>query len=319
MHLGDTAVPGGSLFTDSFLSKYWGNGYRALYRWLDRNANKTLRKSSYYNLPANTSYATPAGIGIANMGKPQDIFDRPIRSSATATIAALNTLTASAPPSVDLTWTAHGLNAGQEVITFGFTTMTDQINGSYNIGVPDANTIRLLGCDATAITGQTPVGSTGIASTGQTPFPNQPLSNLYDIQVWPIATQAGQLSAWKWESGAFRFLPANQDRQIRITYMLSGTPPVDGTVPIDDSLDALAFYVAGAAAAAKGLTIKAGSLFMRAVGNETGDTTMIEGGAFYELAQIGLQQLTQQRIILPRYRSKRNTGPYPVSTGLWGW
>lgn len=314
VHLGDTAVPGGSLFTDAFLSKYWGNSYRALYRWLDRNANKTLRRSSYFILPPNTSYVTPAGMGILNMGKPQDIYDRGVANASPVTIVAVNAATTGVPPSVDLTWNSHGLSSGAEVVTFGFTTMTDEINGSFNINVVDANTIRLLGCPAVALTGSTDIGSTGEASTGQSPFPSIALIQLFDIESWPVSTQASQLTFWKWESGAFRFLPSSVRRQIRIVYMLSGAPPIDGIVAIDDCLDALALYMAGAAAAAKGLGGKAASLFMRAVGNESGDTTNIKGGAFYELAQIGLQQLTQQRIVIPRYRPKRNTGPYPIST-----
>lgn len=308
-HLGDTRTGGGQLFNDAFLKNYWPNAWSSLYRWLDRNNSKRLRRTQYYNLPANTGSITPADMGIANMGRPEMLFDRTIANTFTAAIAAINASTPGVPSSVDLTVAAHGLQTGQQVFTFNFdnTQITDDINADWYISVLDASTIRLMGC--AAMDKGSAIGSTGILSVGSEAFPRSPTRQLYDIEDLPLNSQGQNITAWKWDSGALRFTPSTTDRQLKIVYMLSGNPPQDGSVGLDDSADALSLYLAGAAASAKGFAQKSSSLFMRAVGNAYGDTTNIEGGAFYELAQLGAQELNRTRIVIPRYRPRRNVGP----------
>jgi hypothetical protein len=257
----------------------------------------------------------PADIGIANMGKPEAIWDRTIQSTFTATVLTVNAATASVPSFTDLTITAHGLAAGQQVVAFGFgrtaSTISDDINADWYIGVPDANTIRLNGCPAVNLTGA--IGSTGIISTGSETFPSKPANQVYQFDT--IALQlnaAGQrITDWCWENGTIRITPCTSARQIKISYMLSGNPPLVTTlsVGLDDAGDALSLYLAGALAAAKASRGKAESLFMRAVGNPSGDTTNVLGGAFYELAQLGAQELNRTQIVIPRYRPRRNVGP----------
>lgn len=321
-HLGDTGTPGGGIFKDNWLIQngHWGAAYDALYRYLDRNANKALRCTKYYNLPAYTSYVKPAGIGIDNMGKPLEIYERGVDSIFPAVIAAFNARSAGVPPSVDLTINTHGLlSNGDQVVTFGFgleeNLVSDDINGQWSITID--GTVRLLGCEATNLgSGE---GASGILSTGQNAFPAVPLIQDYELQGEANSIASGQLSRWTWENGAFRFIPATAQRQIKIVFDLSGAAPLSGSVGIDDSRDALALFVAASAAASKtGPSGRAAGLWMRAIGNQTGDTTNVDGGAFLELAQLGLQAINQTQVQVPPYRQRRN-GPGFAPWGGYGY
>ncbi len=320
-HLGDTVVPGGQIFRDNFLinNGHWAAAYEALYRWLSRNGAKAVRRSKYFNLAANQASITPAGMGITDMGEPQDIWDRQVDKTLTATGVVVNAASAGVSPSVDLTIAGHGLLAGAQVVTFGFgmdsATVTDSVNAEWTIAVPDVNTVRLLGCETEDLGNA--ATATGILSTGTQAFPVSPVARTYELDNVQLTSQNSCLLAWTFENGYFRFIPANAIRQLKISYMISGVAPDAGTVGIDDSRDALALFVAASAAASKfGASGKlATGLFIRAIGNAAGDTTMIRGGAFYELAQLGLKVLTGDRIRQPRYKPRRNIGPYP-SVGI---
>lgn len=317
-HAGDTAVPGGQIFKDDWLisNQHWSNAYDALFRWLDRNSFRGLRRTVYFNLPANTSYATPAGLGIANMGKPLAIYERTVALTFTGTIAAINAAGVGTLPSVDLTIPGNGMLTGQQVVTFGFgqtaDTVTDDINGQWTITVLDPNTVRLSGCAPVDL--GSAVGSTGIVSTGNNDWPATPMNQVYDLQGQQIKVSSGQICVWEWASGAFYFVPASQIRQLKIVFSLSGSAPSSGSVGIDDSRDALGLFVAASAVQSKnGPGPKAQALWMRAIGNGTGDTLHIVGGAFSELASLGLQEINGTVTRSPRYRPKRNVGAYP-----WG-
>lgn len=321
-HLGDTAVPGGQIFKDNFLidQGHWPLAYDSLCSWLDRNGNKALRKMRFFNLPANISSISATGMGITDMGKPQDVWDRQISATLTATSVVINAASAGVAPSVDLTIASHGLAAGAQVVAFGFgmdtATVTDSVNGMWTIAVPNSNTVRLLGCETEDL--GSAATATGVVSTGAQAFNTDPIPRRYELDSAPLTTQASQLTAWTFENGAFKFYPSSSARQIKIAYMISGNTLVgSASVGIDGSLAALSLFTAASAAASKGFAGKARSLFMRAIGNTDGDTTNVRGGAFYELAQIGLQVLTGDRIRQPRYRVKRNVGPYSIS-GSYG-
>lgn len=314
-HLGDTEVFGGQLFTDSFLQPFFASAYQSLYTWLERNGGSKLRRTQFYNLPAYTGYLKPDSIGISNIGNPINIWDRPIGVALTSTVAALNAASPSTGgiPSIDLTATNHGLLAGQEVIVFGFVdgTVTDSINDIWYISVPNSNTIRLNGVESGA---SDTLGATGITTTGSADWPVQPLRQLWDFTAENTNSgQSAALSWWHWAGSAFRFAPANTARQIKITYELSGDAPSNGPIGLDDSLNALSAMTGALAARAKGFPQKAESLFVAAVGNAAGDTTNIRGGYFAEMAQIEARQSQMTRVIVPRYRRKRNTGPTAYS------
>lgn len=311
VHLGDTAVPGGQIGKDALFQRYWPNAWNSLYRYLDRNNNKRLRRTQYSNIPANTSYLAPADIGLFNMGRPEAIYDRAIQSTFNAVVLSVNVAVAGTPAFVDLTIAAHGLLAGTQVIAFGFgwtaDTITDDINSDWYIAVPNANTIRLNGCPA--LDRGSAVTSTGIISTGSSVFPSTPITQSFDIESMPLSATGGNLTQWKWENGIIRLVPSSSARQIKVVYMLSGNPPADGSIGLDDAGDALSLFLAATVSAAKGFSNKSQSLFMRALGNPSGDTTNIQGGAFYELAQLGAQEINRTRVIVPRYRARRNVGP----------
>lgn len=248
-------------------------------------------------------------MGIASFGSPEDLFDRGIGVSSAVTIAAINPTNPATDsgPSIDLTWTAHGLQPGQQIVVFGFNDgmISDDINDLWFITIPNANTVRLMGCEATGSP-----GATAQASTGSGDWGTHPLARLYDFSgQWPNNANNGQLSSYYWNGDVFRLNPANVARQLKVVYDLSGTAPVVGSCGIDDSLDALATMTAALAVAAKGFQNKAAALFMRALGNSAGDTTNIRGGHYYELVQLAIRETQKVRVVQPRYRNRRNVGP----------
>lgn len=273
-----------------------------------------MRRTQYTTIKAFTSYVSPASVGIANFGEPEDLFDRKPGTTATVTIAAINAAAPATgtPPSVDLTWTSHGLLNGQQIIVYGFVdgSISDDINDLWYVTRVDANTLRLMGCEATGVTGASAQAATGGEDWGSTP-----LNRLYDFSgQFPNNANNGQLSSYYWNGDVFRFAPATVDRQLKIVYDLSGTAPTFGSVGIDDSLDALATMTAALAFSSKGAPTKAAQMFVRAVGNPAGDMTNITGGHFYELVQLAVRETQKVRIVMPRYRRKRNVGP-----AIYGW
>jgi hypothetical protein len=320
MHLGDTEVPGGQWAQDNYLQPFVSSSYQSLYRWLQRNHAQLVRRTSYFNLPVNTSYLTPTDAGIANLGQPENIFQRKAGTTWTGTVAAINAGTPGQSVStVDITISdTSALSSGQQVLAFGFvgsatatpaTNISDDINDLWTITLVDGTTIRLNGCSAFG-----EVGATGIISTGAEQWPNAPISRLYDFSgsEFQNNVQSGQIQFWYWNLGVMRFTPCSEIRQLKIVYDLSGTAPTSGTIGINDSLDALAAMTAALAARSKfGDSATCQELFMRAVGNPTGDTSAITGGYFAELAQIETQNLQKVRVVMPPFRNKRNAG--------WGW
>jgi len=212
------------------------------------------------------------------------------------------------------------LQNGQQLMTIQFGlqpyTVSDDMNGEFYITVIDGTTIQINGCSPTDL--GSGVGSTGIVTTGAQEWPTYPLEQDYDLTYMPRNANNAQLTQWKWEAGAFWFVPSTTSRQLKISFTLSGAAPMSpvSSVGIDDSLDPLALFLGASACQSKGFLPKAGSLYLRAIGNQTGDTTNIVGGSFYELVQLGLQELNQTPIILPRYRPRRNIGPYPNLGGV---
>lgn len=319
-HLGDNEVPGGQWATDNFLQPFFGDSFRSLYRYLQRNHAQRLRRANYFNLPINTSYLKPADAGIINMGQPEDIFQRKVGTSWTGTIAGVDPgTTGQSISTVDITISSTAsLNSGDQVLTMGFagdvnagTDITEDVNDLWTITVVNATTIRLNGCSP----GTSNNGATGIVSTGGEQWPPDPIPRLLDFRDdFQNSVQSGEIRAWYFNGGIMRFTPASTIRQLKIVYDLSGSAPQSGSCGINDSLDALATFAAGKAARSKfGDAQAAQELLVQAVGNPAGDTTNVTGGYFYELAQIETQHLQKVRVILPPFRQKRNTG-----WGIWG-
>ena len=324
MHLGDTQIPGGQWALNNYLQPFFNSSYQTLFRWLQRNHAQLTRRTSYFNLPINTSYLKPSDAGINNLGQPEDIFQRKAGTSYDGTIAAINEgIPGQTVSSIDITISStSGLSSGQQVLTFGFfgdasagTDISDDVNDLWTITVVDGTTIRLNGCAAFGNT-----GATGIVAIGAENWPNTPVKKLLDFGEDEFANQvqSGQIQYWYWNLGVMRFTPCDQIRQLKIIYDLSGTAPTSGTIGMNDSLDALAAMTAALAARSKfGDNATCQELFMRAVGNPTGDTSAITGGYFAELAQIETQNLQKVRVVMQRYRQKRNTGWGYPSISRW--
>lgn len=270
---------------------------------------RKARKTSYYNLPAFTSYVTPVAMGISNMGTPKALWERGVAQTFTATVAALNAATETAPPSVDLTITAHGLTDGTQVIAFNFSELTFDISDLWYIHAVDANTIRLLGCAAQDSGNGDAVGSTGVISTSNEDYPTVPNVE-FKLELQPIRTLTGTVSQASWVDGAFRFIPPNADRQLKILYTVSGTPPtnLEDSIGIDNSMEFLACYGAALSANALGVSGIADRLFTMAVGNASGDPGNGDAGFLGQFLRPQIRTMQNERIICLPFRTKRNTG-----------
>lgn len=320
-HLGDTQVPGGQVFTDSLLPDYFGEAYRALVRVLERNSCKNLRNYGFFNVPAYVNAVTPAGMGMQNMGVPIEIYPRKINSTFVATVTNITGPSNNQLPYVILqTDSPHNMSNGDEFVTYGFdpTEISPEIMGEWNARVVDSTHIQIVGCAATGVNGKDPVAdvATGTLSTGTTPFGSEPIRGDYDFGNVEKSTQSTEIKAWMWQAGYFRFLPANEANQLKIVFKQSGTAPSYGYIYIDDCLDALALFTAASAFSPKAKGQTQANLFMRAVGNPSGDTTQAIGGAFAELVQLGVQQIDYTiPVRQPPFRQKRTTS---APSGTYG-
>lgn len=312
VYLGDTEIPGGQIYTDSFLQPSINSAYRILYDTLARADHRIPRRMAYYNLPAYTTSLTPADIGISNMGGPKELWHRSVGSTFQATIAAFNIKTNTTPSSVDLTLAGGvgSLSQGAQVVTFNFdSNVTQDINDMWHVEIVDANTIRLLGCSALDATGSG-VGTTGVVSTSPETYSVEPNSTLRMEVQDPVGGASTTIGEWCWKDSRFRFPPCTSARQLKILYMISGDPPVNlsDSYGIDNSLDFLAAYASGLAANAKGAAGTAERVFQLAVGNSTGDPGDGDVGFLgqYMRPQVKIQQ--NVRVVMPPFRQKRNTG-----------
>ena len=312
-YLGELEIPGGQLYIDANIQNAIGTAVRLLYDQLMRIDDRKVRRTAYYNLPAYTTYLTPADMGIDNMGAPKELWDRKVGSTWSATVLAINVATATTPRSVSLTITAHGLSTGAEVVAFNFLGMTPDMGDIWHIEAVDADTIKLLGCAAQA-SSATPngVGSTGVISNSTEDYPRDIVTQLLEAEPRRIAP-VSNLTQWAWKDAAFRFSPCSTARQLRISYQISGDYGSDLTlsVGINNSMEFLACYASGLAANARGSAVTAEKLFTLAVGDPSGDPKNADMGYLGALTRPQVNAEQNVRMIIPPFRNRRNTG-FPI-------
>lgn len=288
-HLGDDAVSGGQIFTNTVLEQHFQFAYRELVRALSGVANPRVRRDCYYDLPIFTNYLDPATAGIADFGEPELVGDRGITSQTTITGATAGS------GFVTITAAGHPFATGDYAVISSVVGMNG-INGIWGVTKIDANSFKANGA-----TVQGTYTSGGIASAGGEDFSDM---KKYDRIESLNNSTSGGLGCWAWWDDRFHFPLASSIRELRISYISSAALVVNtsDTTGIDDSLDFLALRTAGLAGASRGAKERANELNMQALGPTLqADGT---GGVLRELLVQGLRALgSSQR---PPFRVRVN-------------
>lgn len=312
---GDTQIAGGQIFTNAYLygqvlgatPPYSGVGgpMQSAYNWLFERMrtenDRRSRRTSFALINANINYINPLTIGIGNMGNPIDIWERGSVTSLPVTAVTVQAAATGIDPYVQLA-VAHGgaLVNGQSIETYLIQGLSDDVNDYWTITVPDNNHIRLMGA--------TPSGAwtatTGLVLISTEQWPATPMARVWDLFTAGTLTRltpGNQFCNWQWQTAVIRVPPVQASREIKINYNLSGKVPLDPTVSlgIDDSLNVLAYRVAGIVGNAKGksTTLTAGWM--------TDSNILMD-----QFLQPVTKDLQRERLIVPPYRPRRNTGYY---------
>lgn len=277
-HAGDTAIPGGQLFTNAFLQVFYQFAYSELFRALLSAQNPAIQQESYYDLPAYTSVLDPATAGITGLGEIESIEER-----GSVTEVAI---TGAVPAAALLTVTAvgHPFVTGDQAVQYAIGGLSADADGLFTVTKTGANTYTANGCTAT---GTYTSGGTAAKSTEQFSAPLTYLDRIREITTTPVS----ELDEFAWEGDLIYFPPCSALRQLRITYQLSGDAPTDptATIRIDDAKDFLAARTAGLALSSRGNRIKGQFYNEMAVGPKWGDG--IAGGLLDQLLGPGVRAL----------------------------
>lgn len=251
---GDTEVSGGQIYTDTLLLPHIQEATRALWRGLRNLAVPRVKRTIYYTLPANTSFFSPS-ILVTDFSEPADKISQ--RGGLTS-VAVSNVVQVGNDIEVT-TATSHNLSTGNMVVLEQVTGMR-WVNVLSPVVVDSSTQFTINGLIA-----ERTYSSGGFVVTSNNEF--------YDIN-WadrlPAATTqtATQLGACVYENRAFQFLPASEDKQIRLQYWSSAQVPATGTdvIAFNDCLDFLAIYAAAEASDSQGAITRAAKLKVQAVG-----------------------------------------------------
>ena len=130
--------------------------------------------------------------------------------------------------------------------------------------------------------------------------------SVYEVDELPQRPPSDVLGEFAWQQDVFRFIGANNDRQLRVTYSDSGLGNIDaGSTQVDGALTFLSKYTAGIIAPRKGY-------------DELGLKYMLEAvGPRYEQGVIGgaLFRLLQPMV---RSRQRVQVAPRPYTT-VWSY
>jgi hypothetical protein len=317
--LGDTQISGGQIFTNQFLygapagatapfnvdlvaGSPMESGYNKLFERMRTIMDRRCRRTSFAFVPQFTSFLNPLTAGISNCGNPINLWERALATPPYYDITAITLTPASqgVAPSALITVNHGGtLITGQTIEIQGVQGISDDINNYWTLTVPDTTHIQLNGCTALG----TYTASTGIVIVGSEAWPQTPMQRVWNqfnfnqIQPGP-ATQTCFLN-WTWETSAIRLPPLAAARELMIDYNLSGQVPLDPSLSlgIDDILNSMAYRVAAIAGRSKGRPQDACDGYLQESDN-----------FFKEFLQPVTKDLQRERLIVPRYRGKRNTG-----------
>lgn len=290
--------PTGQALTFNALQPFYQVAYSELFRAYQAAQNERIRQETYYNLPAYTSVLDPTTAGVTNLGELESIEER--GGVATATVL---TATPNSPSTAILNLVTTSTNqfaTGQQIVLYGMTGLTDIANGLFTVRVITGTNFYANGCTATGT-----YTSGGVASYSAEEFYELiPQQRILYIDTSPQTI----LRTYAWEGDVIRFPACSADRQLRITYSLSGDAPTSTTavIQIDDSKDFLSFRICGLALQARGNRDKAALFNGMAVGPDWQKGIM--GGMLEQLLASGvrnLQRLPPSQRCPPPFRARR--------------
>jgi hypothetical protein len=242
--LGDDDVVGGQDFQDQVLEPHLKAAYNDLFRILNNEQIPKTQTECFYVMPAYQTSLDPAQAGITDLGSTIGMEER-------GTVTTLNVTNATpGATGVTLQVINHGLSTGAIVPVNGIVGLTPDVNSIFGIQVVDANDILLLGCTATG----TYVSGGTISTSTEQFIPMQSVDRI----DWVNSSPGPQLNYYSIEGVYYKFYPANNIRQLRIIYELSGDLNVSNTgavIQIDDCQDYLALQTAYRQARARDLAI----------------------------------------------------------------
>ncbi len=195
--LGDTATAGGAKFTNAYLRResFAPMSYRDAYRVLQEQNIGKIQRRLHYVLPAYQSVLAPAAANISNFGDPISIREMDFLAANHKDVTGATVDTND--HYTDLTVTGHGRADGDVIFVYGVQGLSDDVNASWRATFPDANTIRLLGCE--------PSG-TYTASTGKIVWSSDAWSDGLDrVDVRELQSSGGStalgtgLTRYAWE------------------------------------------------------------------------------------------------------------------------
>lgn len=242
--LGDSDA---EVFTDFVLQSPFALAYREMFDCLQANELPTAKREAFVALPSYTNVLIPAAYGITDMDEPLSLQER--GSLTTKTITGISNTTP-----ISVTCVAHGLGSNTEV-TISEVTAPPTVNQKWYITRTGADTFTLNGSTASGA-----YGAGGKVVTSPEEFCDMTIGEP------PQGEPSDSLWMWKWQGGAIRFRPANNARQVRITYMASGEAPISGNIGIDDARSFLAQRTASLAAPMRGMSERAAELTRDALG-----------------------------------------------------
>jgi hypothetical protein len=226
-------------FDDATVLPFIQARYRQLFSKMVANGIESAERFAFYNLPAYTNVLAPAQANITDMGDPTRLEERAITLSYLVT-AASGTLP------IRLTIGAHALITGQRVVVYGVGGETGA-NGEFYVTAPNGTQIDLNGS----------VSEGTYSSGGTVSNSGERFQDVNKTAQLPERDPFDMLRDWEWSGDKFRFIPATQDRQLKITYTASGGAPASGTLFIDDSTEFLAYGAACDLAIPNGLMTEA--------------------------------------------------------------
>lgn len=287
---GDTEVSGGQIYTNAVLLPHIQEAVRVMWRGLRNLAVPRVHKVFYFTLPANTSILHPSTALITDFSEPAGL----VSARGGITSAAV---TGATPGTSSLSVTCsggHGLTTGNSVVL-------QQL-----AGLNGANVLCAVTVSSSTVFTANGVVATGTYTSGGTVVTSQnEFAQLVLVRELPASSTqvSAELSMYVYQEGVFRFIPASNDRQVRVPYWSSATVPSTGSdqVGFNDSIDFISIYAAAEACSSQGADARYAKLMNQAVG-----PNFSAGGYGGELRQLMVAAVRQRQLENPYSR-----GPMP--------
>jgi hypothetical protein len=289
-YLADDLISGGQDFTNTALEQPFQMAVRELHRAMKSVAIPRVERTAYYNLPANTSFLSPATAGITDLGELEFIAERGNLTTVNITNAV------NGAGFVTITAVGHPYATGDQAAHYGITGMSG-VNNLFTVTVVDPNTYKANGA-----VGVGTYSSGGVSTKSGDQFsPVQSVNNIGKTTV-----NNSELGFYaQMEEGIF-FPPCGSMRQLRIIYISSAALVVNAgdTIGIDDSVDFVAVRTAGLAAGSRIAGNRGQELNVMALG-----PTMqadASGGILRDVLQAGVRALQATPTQRPPFRLRVN-------------